>query len=169
MRESPLEGIAKEEKKPSAKKIALVDTLGNVTYSIIVGSMLDYSAGLRLKGIISSRATATGINTITGGPYGWWREKMFKWTNTKSDSNKIRKYLVDLLAFNTFQIPVYATALSVGTLIEGEYDFSKVANGIKNLAMISPLIGPTMGWYMDGFRRLFGIKSASKGAYKENK
>ena len=168
MKESQLENIAKEKKKPSAKKIAIVDTLGNITYSLIVGSALDYSAGLRLKGIIGSRATATAINSVTGGPYGWWREKMFKWTNTKSNSNKVRKYLVDLLAFNTFQIPVYATALSIGTLTEGEYDFQRVVEGVKNLVIISPVIGPTMGWYMDGFRWLFGIKSAAKGAYKEN-
>lgn len=169
MKKGSLENLIKKKAKPSAKKIVLVDTLGNITYSLIVGSMLDYSAGLRLKGIINSRVTATGINSVTGGPYGWWREKMFKWTNTQENSNKVRKYLVDLLAFNTFQIPVYATALSIGTLMEGQYDLHKVVNGIKNLATISPLIGPTMGWYMDGFRSLFGIKSAAKGAYKQNK
>ena len=170
MKESQLENIAKEEKKPSAKKIAIVDTLGNITYSLITGSMLDYSAGLNLKGIIGSRTSATAINSVTGGLYGWWREKMFKWTKTKADSNKVRKVLVDLFAFDSFQIPVYGTAVAIGSLVsEGYIDFDKVLKGAENLAIISPLIGPTMGWYMDGFRWLFGIKSAAKGAYKENK
>ncbi len=158
-----------KNERMSKKKIAVVDTFGNITYSLIVGSLLDYSAGLNLRGILGSRATATGINSITGGPYGWWREKLFKWTKTKENSHKVRKYLVDLLAFNTFQVPVYMIATSAGTLIEGEYNLEKVIRGAEHLAEISPLVGPTMGYYMDFFRGLFKVKSASKGAYKENK
>jgi len=166
MKTLKLENIAEEREEPSEKKIAIVDTLGNITYSIIIGSMLDYSAGLNLKGIIGSRASATAMNSVTGGLYGWWREKMFKWTKTKENSNKIRKTMVDLLAFNTFQVPVYGAAVAVGSLVSDNYiNFNKVLSGMKNLSIISPLIGPTMGWYMDGFRKLFEIKSAAKGAY----
>jgi len=44
-------------------------------------------------------------------------------------------------------------------------DIEKVENGARYLATISPLIGPTMGWYMDGFRKIFRLKSAAEGAY----
>lgn len=154
----------------SARKIAAVDIGGNITYGLVVGAMLDYSVGLNAAGILASRTYATAMNSVVGGPYGWWREKAFKVTNTNEESGKVRKTLVDLLAFNSFQVPMYATAIAVGSLLsEGSVDWEKVREGATNLAVISPLIGPTMGWYLDGFRRLFGVKSAAEGAYKENK
>ncbi len=160
-----------EENKPSsAKKVALVDTVGNISYSLIAGTILDSCAGLNFAGIVASRASATAINSVTGGPYGWWREKAFKLTKTSEESGKIRKSLVDLLAFNTFQVPIYATAVAIGSLIsEGKVDMEKVQNGATYLATISPFIGPTLGWYMDGCRKLFGVKSAVEGAYKGSK
>lgn len=156
-------------KQSSAHKILVVDTAGNITYSLIAGSILDYCAGLNLAGIIASRASATAMNSVTGGLYGWWREKAFKVTKTNKESSKLRKSLVDLLAFNTFQVPIYATAVAIGSLFsEGKVDIKKVQNGAVYLATISPFIGPTLGWYMDGCRKLFGVKSAAEGAYKEN-
>src|SRR3989338_3052182 len=142
--------------QPSKKKVGLVDIGGNITYSLMVGTALDYAAGLNFTGILASRASATAMNTVTGGPYGWWREQAYRVTNTTKESGKVRKTLVDLLAFNTFQVPVYATALAVGSLVsEGKVDWEKVQDGATYLATISPFIGPTMGWYLDGFRRLF--------------
>ncbi len=153
-----------------ARKIAIVDTVGNVTYSLIAGSILDYCAGLNLAGIVASRTSATAINSVTGGPYGYWREKVFKATRTNERSGKIRKTLVDLLAFNTFQVPIYATAVAIGSLVsEGKIDMEKVQNGATYLATISPFVGPTLGWYMDGCRKLFRVKSAAEGAYKKPK
>lgn len=167
-KESEIESKLRED--VSARKVAVVDTAGNITYSLIAGSILDYCAGLNLSGIVASRASATAINSVTGGPYGYWREKVFKTTRTNEKSGKIRKTLVDLLAFNTFQVPIYATAVAIGSLVsEGKIDMEKVQNGALYLATISPFIGPTLGWYMDGCRKIFGVKSAAEGAYKKPK
>jgi len=147
----------------STRKTLLVDTLGNVTYSLITGSALDISAGLDFLGIVISRSSATAINSATGGAYGWWREKAYQLTNTNSETGKLRKTLVDLLAFNAFQVPVYATSVAIGSLFsDGQVDWEKVKDGSLYLTTISPLIGPTMGWYMDWFRKRFGIKSAAE-------
>ncbi len=155
-----------QKESASAKKIAVVDTAANISYSLIAGSILDYCSGLNLSGIVASRASATAMNSVTGGPYGWWREQAFRLTKTNEESSKTRKTLADLLAFNTFQVPIYATAVAIGSLVsEGEVNLGKVTDGAKYLAMISPLIGPTLGWYTDGVRKLFNVKSAAEGAY----
>ena len=168
--ETGLEAKLEENKQSSAKKVALVDTVENISYSLIAGSILDYCAGLNFAGIVASRTSATAMNSVTGGPYGWWRERAFKLTKTNEESGKIRKSLVDLLAFNTFQVPIYAAAVAIGSLVsEGKVDMEKVQNGATYLATISPFIGPTLGWYMDGCRKLFGVKSAAEGAYKGSK
>jgi hypothetical protein len=157
-----------EEKimESSHGKIALVDTLGNISYSLIAGSALDCAAGLPVSGIVTSRASATLMNTVTGGPYGYWREKMYRLTGTNEDSGRIRKTLADLLAFNTFQVPIYGAAVAAGSLVsEGEVNWEKVGRGAAYLTAISPFIGPTLGLFMDGLRKLFRVKSAAAGAY----
>ncbi len=55
----------KKEKIRTKIYTGIIDTIGNVSYSIIAGSVLDYLSGLNLKGIIASRASATIINTTT--------------------------------------------------------------------------------------------------------
>ncbi len=152
-----LESLVRQQTQ-STLKAALVDTTGNITYSLIVGSILDYCSGLNIAGIITSRISATGMNAITGRPYGLWRDYVFEKTNTKEESTRLRKSAIDLIAFNTFQLPVYATAIAIGSYIsEGKINLGKVKNGIEYLAIISPLIGPTLGWYMDVFRKICGI------------
>ncbi len=166
--EKKLEEIA-DSPVPSTGKIATIDTAANITYSLVVGSFLDYWSGLNLAGIATSRASATATNTVTGGPYGWLREKLFRITKTTENSSKIRQTLVDLIAFNSFHTPMYAVMVAIGSLVsEGHVNWKKVQDGAEHLAIISPVIGPTMGWYIDGFRRVFGVRTAVQGAYTRN-
>ena len=152
--------------KNTKSKTAVVDTFGSITYSILTGVPLDCSAGLSAYGVIVSRTSATGINAVTGGAYGWWREAIFNVTKTNKESRRVRKTAADLFAFNTFQVPIYATGIAIGSFVsEGTVDWDKVIDGVTYLATISPVIGPTMGWYMNWFRGLFGIKKAEEGTY----
>lgn len=156
------------EKDASIAKVATVDTGASISYSLVTGAALDYWSGLSLSGIIASRSYGTAMNFFTSSPYGFWREKIHKLTRTKEESGKLRKGAADLLAFNTFQTPLYATAIAAGCLIsEGRIDWEKVKSGVLHLAEISPFIGPTFGMYNDWVRKLFGVKSASEGAYKK--
>lgn len=152
-------------------KETLVDTLGMVSYALVVGAGMDYSAGLDTMGIVSARAYGTAINIPTGGPYGKWRNFVYKKTRTTDQSSKLKKYLAELLSFNSFQVPLYATVVAVGSLAsnlltngELKIDFDKVSAGAQHLAMASPLIGPTLGLYTEGLRRLFSLKSAPRKA-----
>jgi hypothetical protein len=149
----------------SAKRIALADIVGNASYSLATGAVLDYCSGLDLTGIATSRGSAILMNLVTAGPYGLWREKVFKLTGTNEKSGRLRKILVD-----SFQVPVYATAVAIGSLVsEGEVNWEKSFHGATYLAAISPFVGPTMGWFMDGCRKVFGVKTAAQGAYDKLK
>jgi hypothetical protein len=141
-----------------------VDTFSKVTYSLVTGILFDYfGAGYRGMEIFWSRTSATGINTVTGHPYQKWREGWYRLTKTKEESSKLRKGLVELGAFNTFETYVYGTALCIGSLASGgRIDFEKVREGMLGLIYLSPIIGPTLGWYMDGIRKIFGIRTAAE-------
>ncbi len=148
-----------------SRKESLVDTLSGFTYSLIVGGVIDYTTGLRGWGIASSRAYASSISAVTGGWYGKWRNFLFNKTNTTQNSHWFRKGFVDVLAGNTFQAPIYASAVAVGSLIsDGHVDWHKVRDGLEKIVIISPLIAPTLGWYSDFVRKRFGLPSAAQRA-----
>ena len=151
-------------------KESLVDTAGLVTYSLLAGALTDYASGLRGMGIVASRTYGTAVNFPTAAPYGKWRNYLYLKTKTTDQSSKFRKYLVELFAFDTFQVPLYATVIGVGSLVsnlmQGEFkiDFDKVENGVGILTAISPVVSPALGLYMEGFRKLFNLKSAPRQA-----
>lgn len=158
--------LVKTLDSPSKKKIASIDTAANITCSLALGVGLDLYNGLSLLGSFVSRAYSIPVNSATGGAYTFWCEKWYKWTNTKKDSNQIRKWAVDLIPFNTMQVPIYMGALALGSLIsEGQVNWEKVQNGAINLAIASPAIAPIMRVWANGARKLFGVKSIADGAY----
>ncbi len=179
-------------KDPLLKKVA-IDTGSRVAYSIVVGALIDYfKGGLTGWGIVGSRITATGINSVTSGPYGWWQDKwygalkvipetktvkqVFNEKNieqyfTKEKFFEISQYsarrgkqfITDMLAFNTFEPLVYGASNCIGQLVStGDVDFQKVAEGMKFMVYISPFVAPTMRWTMQGARKLFGVKTSAE-------
>ena len=101
-----LEEATVEEEKRLSKRGKIADFLSGITYSLVVGSLLDYSAGLRFPGIMYSRASSLVTDSLTSAPYGMWRDKVFKTAKTTEKSGKIKKYLTDLVAFNTFPVAI---------------------------------------------------------------
>lgn len=146
----------------------IADTLGKVTYSLAVGTALDYfKSGLRGLEILTSRAIATGINTATGTPYAKWRRAWYDFTHTTNESNKLRKALVELGAFNTFETYVYGVSAAAGAafgyLVTGEeFNPLKICEGIEGMVYLSPLIGPTMGMWLNATCKIFGVKPVAE-------
>ncbi|MBU1202283.1 MAG: L-alanine exporter AlaE [Nanoarchaeota archaeon] len=179
-------------KNDVSKKVA-VDTGSRVSYSVVVGALIDYfMGGLTGWGIVASRGVATGINSVTSGPYGWWQDKWYGILKTVPETRKLKEvfddndishyferekfgevanysgrrgkqFLTDMIAFNTFEPIVYGISNCVGQLINtGDVDFQQVAEGMKAVVYISPLIAPTMRWTMQGARKIFGIKTSAE-------
>ena len=63
-----------ENSEESSRRINKIDKGGAITYSLVVGTALDYASGLGPMGIITSRAYTSGVNYVTGGWYGKKRE-----------------------------------------------------------------------------------------------
>ena len=167
MQEKDLE--ERVEDTPSNLKIYAVDTASNVTFSLAVGTLMDCLAGLTFTQVIASRSMMTGLNLGIGGPYGWYREKVFDLTRTKEDSSKFRKYISDLIAGETFMIPLYTSVIALATYVsEGEVNMEKVEAGARNIMIGLPFISPAFNYYIDRFRRWFGIKPGVERAYKKD-
>jgi len=82
--------IFMEFKKPSKKFV--VDTTSRVLYSIVVGAGIDYFYGgiHSFWGILGSRGSATGINSLSSGLYGMWQDKWYSWLKTIPETRKLK-------------------------------------------------------------------------------
>lgn len=147
---------------------ALADTIGKITYSLLVGAGLDYfQAGLRGWSIAAARTSATAINFFTGSPYARWREGWYQFTGTHEKSSKLRQGLIELCAFNTFETYVYGISAGIGSLIlTGTLDLKKIADGMAGLLYLSPLIGPTMGLWLNATCKLFHVRTVAERSYQ---
>ena len=138
----------------------------------MTGVVPDYFSGLGTIGIIASRAYGAAAILPTGAHYGRWRNFLYEKTKTTDKSSRLREFMVEMAAFNTFQVPLYATTLTAASfashLIKGELivDFEKVRSGVETLALLSPIAAPGTGIYIDFVRKLFGLDPAPREARK---
>ncbi len=158
-----LDHLVNQEQKYTRREV-IADTIGKITYSLVAGIPLDYfQAGLRGMGIVTARASATAINMVTGSPYARWREGWYALTKTTNESSRLRKSLVELGAFNTFETYVYGLCAGIGSLIStGTLDVEKIADGMAGLFYLSPIIGPTMGYWLNATCRIFGVRKVTE-------
>ncbi len=155
--------VQKVSGNPVMEKYA--DIFANVTYSIAAGVTLDASAGLTPWQVLISRSWATAVNTVAGKPYGWARNLIYRISGTTKEDTALRKGLLELLAFNTIQVPIYVSGLATSQLFtEGSVDWGKVRDGALYLAAASPLIAPTLAYYSDACREVVGLPTAAEKA-----
>jgi len=146
-----------------------VDRWTNISYSLVVGGLLDSLAGLTPAGLVGSRSFATVVNALTGGKYGKWRNYVYEKMDAGPTSSKARQLGAELVAFNSFQTPVYALAVAVGDVLStGSVDPEKIMYGALSLSVMSPAIGPTMGWSLNRARELFGLQTPQEKAMKDD-
>ena len=136
----------------SAYKYA-VDTVAMISFSTPIAMINEITvAGMGVIDSLKARGIATCVNLATARPYGKYRDWIFKKTKTDEKSGFFRKFFTDILAFATFQAPLYAGIISVsGADAEG------VAKGTATITALSGIIGRPYGAYMDWLREQCGI------------
>ena len=168
MKQKPyIERIVGEERLSRLKESPVyrycVDTGAMIAFSIPVGMINEMMiAGMTLDQSLKSRAMGTIGNIITARPYGKFRDYVFDKFDVREDSGIIKRTLVDAGTFTAFQVPLYATILS---LAGAEPD--QVAKGCVGVVALSSLIGRPYGWFLDRFRTFFGLETSYKSHEKE--
>ncbi|MCC7570268.1 L-alanine exporter AlaE [Candidatus Micrarchaeota archaeon] len=160
---NPTQEFYQTEKKEKSKAF-LADTISTTLFSSVAGAVLDVVSGSTLFGLLIARLSAVATNLTTGGIYGWWEEKVYKKLNIQKNSSKLKKGFADLIAFNSFQVPVYGAIKTFSNIVsKGELCLNESLKGMILLGVLSPLIGPALGLAMKEFRKLFKIKTAEEG------
>lgn len=140
---------------------AVADTFAMVVYCSVVNMMIEiFLSGMSFEQSLSSRLVAIPVNILIAWPYGFYRDAFMRLTKRYSNASWA-KNLADVLAYVTFQSPVYVVILwSVGA------DVNQIIAAVSSNIVVSMLMGAAYGYFLDYCRRLFrisGYRNAKAG------
>ena len=100
---------------------------------------------------LSSRLVAIPVNIIIAVPYGFYRDFAMRQARRISPSGWM-KNIADVVAYVTFQSPVYVAIL----LVVGA-DWHQIAAAVSSNIVVSMMMGAAYGYFLDYCRRLFRV------------
>lgn len=131
---------------------AVADTFAMVVYCSVVNMMIEiFLSGMSFEQSLSSRLVAIPVNIIIAWPYGLYRDAVMRQARRLTPAGWM-KNLADVMAYVTFQSPVYiAILLMVGA------DWHQIAAAVSSNIVVSMLMGAVYGYFLDYCRRLFKV------------
>lgn len=151
---------SKNENTRPWREIA-VDVVAMNVFSLVVAGGVEILSGMALSAVWRTRLNSAIINTITGRPYGIWRDRVI--SKLAGTSRGPRRYLADTTAFVMFQLPLYWLS---ATLAGAEARSIMIAS--VSLAAVSGLMGGPYGIFLDWARTTFGVAERQQQSSKEN-
>ena len=131
---------------------AVADTFAMVVYCSVVNMLIEiFLSGMSFEQSLSSRLVAIPVNIMIAWPYGLYRDAVMRLARRISPAGWA-KNLADVLAYVTFQSPVYVVILlTVGA------DWHQIAAAVSSNIVVSILMGAVYGYFLDYCRRLFKV------------
>ncbi|EJR0223590.1 L-alanine exporter AlaE [Raoultella planticola] len=133
---------------------AVADTFAMVVYCTVVNMLIEiFLSGMTFEQSLSSRLVAIPVNIIIAVPYGFYRDRAMRLARHLSSSAWM-KSIADVVAYVTFQSPVYVAILfSVGA------DWHQIAAAVSSNIAVSMMMGAVYGYFLDYCRRLFRVSA----------
>lgn len=133
---------------------AVADTFAMVVYCTVVNMMIEiFLSGITFQQSLSSRLVAIPVNIIIAVPYGIYRDFAMRQARRISPSGWM-KNIADVVAYVTFQSPVYVAIL----LVVGA-DWHQIVAAVSSNIVVSMMMGVVYGYFLDYCRRLFRVSS----------
>lgn len=133
---------------------AMADTFAMVVYCTVVNMLIEiFLSGMSFEQSLSSRLVAIPVNILIACPYGIYRD-FFMRQARKMNNKGWTKTIADILAYITFQSPVYAAILWVIGA-----DWHQIVAAVSSNMVISMMMGAVYGYFLDYCRRLFKVTS----------
>ncbi|VEA62634.1 L-alanine exporter AlaE [Serratia plymuthica] len=132
---------------------AAADTFALVVYCFIAGMAIEILvSGMSFHQSLSSRLVSIPVNVLIAWPYGRYRDLFIRLVKRFQRGQWLLRNLADLLAYVSFQSPVYAAILwSVGA------DGQQIMTAVAGNAVVSMAMGVTYGYFLEYCRKLFRV------------
>lgn len=133
-------------------RAAAADTFAMVVFCFISGMLIEVLvSGMTLEQSLASRLLSIPVNIAIAYPYGVFRDWVLK-RGAAISPTPWMKNVADLVAYVSFQSPVYATILFVvGASPE------QIVTAVSSNAIISCAMGVLYGYFLDFCRRCFKV------------
>ena len=133
-------------------RLTLVDTLSTILFFTILAALTElYVAGMEPTDVLKTRLIMVPLMSLTGRPYGVWRDWFFAGTKPTVSWSKS---LIDGLAFLTFQLPIYGLTL----WITGA-DFDEISTLLGSTAVLMLIVSRPFGLFLQAMRKLADIRT----------
>ncbi|HCJ98549.1 MAG TPA: L-alanine exporter AlaE [Serratia grimesii] len=132
---------------------AAADTFALVVYCFIAGMAIEILiSGMSFQQSLSSRLLSIPVNILIAWPYGRYRDAFIRVAKRLHGHPFLLRNLADLLAYVSFQSPVYAAILwSVGA------DGQQIMTAVTSNAVVSMAMGVVYGYFLEYCRKLFRV------------
>ncbi len=109
-------------------------------------------SGMSFQQSLSSRLLSIPVNILIAWPYGRYRDLFIRVARRFHRQPFLLRNLADLLAYVSFQSPVYAAILwSVGA------DGQQIMTAVTSNAVVSMAMGVVYGYFLEYCRKLFRV------------
>lgn len=130
-------------------KTYLIDTIGTVVFFTIIAALSELLiAGMEPKQVLIARLIMIPVMMITGRPYGLWRDWFFA---TMRPQRWITNVAADIVAFVTFQVPVYVATLAIAGAT-----LSEIGAAVSAAIVFMILLSRPFGLYLEVLRNWAG-------------
>nr|WP_321442622.1 L-alanine exporter AlaE [uncultured Cohaesibacter sp.] len=131
-------------------KSLLVDTSVTILFFTAVASFSELViAGMALETVLLTRLIMMPVMILTGRPYGVYRDW---WMMRVPNGSTSVKTMVDIVAFLSFQVPVY-----VATLLFAGARWSEIVTAVSSALILMVLVSRPFGLVLDFARRKAGV------------
>lgn len=134
-------------------KLFWIDTLAAVVFFTIVATLTEaFIAKMSWSQVLWARLFAVPAMIATGRPYGMWRDFVFRMLGGPVP-RWWRQGVLDVLAFLSFQVPVY-----VAILVIAGATVAQVWAAVSAAIVFMVLLSRPFGLFLDVARRVFGVR-----------
>ena len=134
-------------------KLIFVDTLATILFFTLIAAFTELViAGMEALRVLTTRLIMVPIMVLAGRPYGVWRDWIFVRLVPKHHLGKI---LVDVVAFLSFQVPVYAATLAIAGASAIE-TFAAVSSAI----LLMMILSRPFGLFLEFAREINGVATS---------
>jgi hypothetical protein len=127
-----------------------VDTLANISFYFPLGVFNEvFIAGIDPKQSLKIRMAGAMTSLVSARVYGRFRDGVYGFTNTKKNSNPMKKFAVDTFSSMLYGLPIY-----ICTMMINKVDGKHIAYGVAASVTSSLLTARPYGAYLDLLRRM---------------
>lgn len=131
---------------------AAADMFAMVVFSFVAGMAIEvFVSGMTFEQSLVSRTLSIPVNILIAIPYGLFRDWVLNNSARLSTAKPVKK-MADMLAYVTFQSPVYASIL----LIVGA-STDQIITAVLSNAIIAGGMGVVYGVFLDACRKWFRV------------